>query len=156
MPPSSPRWKAGASGAMRSFFADTLALVVFFTITGALNERFIAGMSWSEVAAARAIGAPLMVLTARSYGLGRDWVMGWERPSSPLLRNRFALLAFQLPIYAAIIFAGGARGPKVAQGVGGAAVIMPVAGRPYGLWLDFVRRWFGLPPGGMKPMSPGG
>ena len=141
---------------MRSFLADTLALVVFFTITGALNERFIAGMSWSEVAAARAIGAPLMVLTARPYGLWRDWVMGWERPSSPLLRDTVALLAFQLPIYAGIIFAGGARGAEIAQGVGGAAVIMLISGRPYGLWLDVVRRWFGLPPGGMKPMSPSG
>ena len=113
-------------------------------------------MSWSEVAAARGIGAPLVVLTVRPYGLWRDWVMGWEKPSSPFLRDTFALLAFQLPIYAAIIFAGGARGPEVAQGVGGAAVIMLIAGRPYGLWLDLVRRWFGLPPGGMKPMSPGG
>ena len=141
---------------MRSFLADTLALVVFFTITGALNERFIAGMSWPEVAAARAIGAPLMVLTARPYGLWRDWVMGWTRPSSALVRDTVALLAFQLPIYAAIIWAGGAQGAEIVRGTGGAALLMLVSGRPYGLWLDLVRRWFGLPPGGMKPMSPGG
>ena len=141
---------------MRGFLADTTALVVFFTITGVLNERFVAGMAWDEVAVSRAIGAPLMVLTARPYGLWRDWVMGWERPRSPLLRDTVALLSFQLPIYAGIILAGGARGAEVAAGVGGAAVIMLVSGRPYGLWLDRVRRWFGLPPGGMRPMSPGG
>ena len=141
---------------MRGFLADTTALVVFFTVTGVLNERFVAGMTWDEVAASRAIGAPLMVLTARPYGLWRDWVMGWERPRSPLLRDTVALLSFQLPIYAGIILAGGARGAEVAAGVGGAAVIMLVSGRPYGLWLDRVRRWFGLPPGGMRPMSPGG
>ncbi len=54
-----------ASEKLRSFVADTLALVVFFTIVSGLNERFIAGMSWSEVALSRSIGAPLMVLTAR-------------------------------------------------------------------------------------------
>ena len=48
----------------RGFFADTLALVTFFTCTGILNERFIAGMDWPQVIDARLIGAPLMVLTA--------------------------------------------------------------------------------------------
>lgn len=49
---------------MHSFLANTLALLVFFTNTGVLNERSVAGMYWGEVAAARGIGAPLMVLTA--------------------------------------------------------------------------------------------
>ena len=57
---------------MRAFVADTLALVVFFTLLGALNERYVAGMAWEEVARSRSIGAPLMVLTARPYGLWRD------------------------------------------------------------------------------------
>ena len=61
---------------MRAFLADTLALLAFFTVTGILNERLIAGMSWGDVATARAIGAPLMVLTARPYGLWRDWIVG--------------------------------------------------------------------------------
>jgi hypothetical protein len=30
----------------RSFIADTLALVLFFTTTGGINERMIAGMTW--------------------------------------------------------------------------------------------------------------
>lgn len=141
---------------MRAFAADTLALVAFFTITGVLNERWVAGMDWDEVAAARAIGAPLMVLTARPYGMWRDWVMGLARPRSALVRDTGALMAFQVPLYAAIIRAGGADGAEVARGAGGAALIMLVAGRPYGLWLDFVRGCFGLPPGGMRPMSPGG
>ena len=35
--------------------------------------------------------------------------------------------------------------------------MMLVLGRPYGLWLEQVRRWFGLPPGGgQAPMSLGG
>ncbi|HVG48844.1 MAG TPA: L-alanine exporter AlaE [Rubellimicrobium sp.] len=141
---------------MRAFLADTLALLVFFTITGVLNERFIAGMSWGEVATARAIGAPLMVLTARPYGLWRDWVLG--RLAGPgrvarLLWDTAALVTFQVPIYAVILVAGGAEGAEVVQGCLGATAIMLAAGRPYGAWLDLVRSWFGLPPGGDRPMS---
>ena len=56
---------------MRAFLADTPALLAFFTLADLLNERFVAGMDWGDVLAARAIGAPLMVLTARPYGLWR-------------------------------------------------------------------------------------
>ena len=141
---------------MRSFLADTLALLVVFTITGVLNERFVAGMDWDEVARARGIGAALMVLTARLYGLWRDWVLerfAGEGRRSQLVWDTIALIGFQVPVYAAILVAGGAEGVEVVQGCLGVTVIMLVSGRPYGLWLDRVRSWFGLPPGGARPMS---
>lgn len=144
---------------VRSFVADTLALVVFFTIVSGLNERFIASMSWSEVALSRGIGAPLMVLTARPYGVWRDWFLTVTRPGTPaktLLMDAIALLAFQVPIYVLIIFMSGARGMGIVTGALGFAALMLVLGRPYGLWLDFVRTRFGLTGAGQKPMSLGG
>ncbi|MFX3679864.1 L-alanine exporter AlaE [Oceaniradius stylonematis] len=143
----------------RDFLADTTALVVFFTIAGIINERFVAGMAWDEVARSRAIGAPLMVLTARPYGIWRDWVMARAKTSGRISRfahDVVALLLFQVPIYVAIIYAGGATGDALWRGALGAAVYMLVLGRPYGLWLDVVRRWFGLKGPGQKPMSLGG
>lgn len=148
-----------ASEKLRSFAADTIALVIFFTIVSGLNERFIAGMSWSEVALSRSIGAPLMVLTARPYGFWRDWFLKITSPASPtatLAMDSIALLAFQVPIYVFIIFASGARGTGIVTGALGFAVLMLVLGRPYGLWLEFVRRRFGLTGPGQKPMSLGG
>ena len=141
----------------RPFVADTTALVLFFTTTGILNERFVAGMEWQEVLVSRSIGAPLMVLTARPYGIWRDAVV--ERFSngtrnSLLVWDMFALMTFQVPIYSAIIAMGGAEGSELLRGTLGAAVLMLVLGRPYGVWLDWVRARFGLPPGGLKPMSP--
>ncbi len=144
---------------MRSFVADTLALVIFFTIASGLNERFIAGMSWNEVATSRMIGAPLMVLTARPYSLWRVFVFKMASPSSrfaSLATDSFALLVFQVPIYVAIIIAGGAEGPSILWGALGFAALMFVLGRPYGLWLEFVRKGFGLDGPGQKPMSLGG
>ena len=141
---------------MRSFLADTLALLAFFTITGVLNERFVAGMSWDEVARARGIGAVLMVLTARPYGLWRGWMLGrfaGKGRASQLAWDTVALVSFQVPIYAAILLVGGATGTEVVRGCVGVTIIMLVSGRPYGLWLDLVRFWFGLPPGGKRSMS---
>jgi hypothetical protein len=147
------------SAKTRSFLADTLALVIFFTITSGLNERFVAGLDWSEVATARAIGAPLMVLTARPYGIWREWLLRKINPSSrfaTIAADGLALLVFQVPIYVAIIMAGGARGSSVISGALGFAALMIVLGRPYGVWLEFVRHRFGLEGQGQKPMSLGG
>lgn len=148
-----------ANQRLRSFAADTLALVIFFTVVSGLNERFIAGMSWPEVATSRSIGAVLMVLTARPYGYWRDWFLNMTKPATPtatLVMDSIALLSFQVPVYVLIIFASGARGMGVVTGTVGFAVLMLVLGRPYGLWLDFVRRRFGLSGPGQKPMSLGG
>ncbi|MDH2328132.1 L-alanine exporter AlaE [Cereibacter sp. SYSU M97828] len=135
--------------------ADTLALLVFFTATGIVNERFIVGMTWEEVLRARLIGGVLMIPVGRPYGLWRDWVMRHAGKSrlSQLLWDSLALVSFQVPIYGAIIFASGASGGGLLRGMIGAAAMMLVLGRPYGAFLNAVRRMFGLPPGGDRPMS---
>jgi hypothetical protein len=46
------------------------------------------------------------------------------------------------------------EGAKVVQASLEAAAIMPVAGRPYGPWLDWVRSWFGVPTRGVRSTSP--
>jgi hypothetical protein len=139
----------------RSFIADTLALILFFTTTGIINERFVAGMTWEQVLHARLLGAVLMVPVGRPYGLWRDWLMrcAGESRLSRLFWDSMALVSFQVPIYAAIIAVSGASGTGLLKGVLGAAVMMLVLGRPYGAFLNLVRNLFGLPPGGEKPMS---
>jgi hypothetical protein len=138
-----------------AFFADTTALILFFTTTGIINERFIAGMTWDQVLHARLLGAALMIPVARPYGLWRDWLMrrAKESPISRLLWDSTALVSFQVPIYAAIIAFSGASGGGLVRGTLGAALIMLFLGRPYGAFLNGVRKLFGLPPGGEKPMS---
>ena len=139
----------------RAFIADTLALILFFTTTGIINERFIAGMSWDEVLHARVLGAILMVPVGRPYGLWRDWVMrrASETRLSRTLWDSLALVSFQVPIYAAIIAVSGASGSGLLFGVLGATAIMLLLGRPYGACLNAVRALFRLPPGGQRPMS---
>ncbi len=137
------------------FLADTGALLLFFTTTGALNERFVAGMQWDQVLHARLLGAILMVPVARPYGIWRDWVMrrASDSPLSRILWDSVALVTFQVPIYAAIIAVNGASGIGLLSGIVGATVMMLVLGRPYGAFLNWVRGRFGLPAGGERPMS---
>mgnify|MGYP000058613638 CR=1 FL=1 len=138
-----------------AFLADTTALILFFTTTGIINERFIAGMTWDQVLHARLLGAVLMIPVARPYGLWRDWLMKRAGPgrASMLLWDSIALVSFQVPIYAAIIAFSGASGSGLVRGTLGAALMMLLLGRPYGAFLNGVRKVFGLPPGGEKPMS---
>ncbi|MDP9152818.1 MAG: L-alanine exporter AlaE [Pseudomonadota bacterium] len=140
----------------RSFIADTTALILFFTTTGFINERFIAGMNWDQVLHARLLGAALMVPVGRPYGVWRDYVMRHARSDnrlSQVLWDSVALVSFQVPIYAAIIAVSGASGRGLWFGILGATVMMLVLGRPYGAFLNAVRKLFGLPPGGDRPMS---
>ena len=139
----------------RAFTADTTALILFFTTTGIINERFIAGMNWDQVLHARMLGAALMVPVGRPYGVWRDYVMrhAQPKPLSQLLLDSVALVSFQVPIYAAIIAVSGASGRGFWLGVLGATVMMLVLGRPYGAFLNGIRKLFGLPPGGTRPMS---
>jgi hypothetical protein len=145
----------GETSRRRAFIADTLALILFFTATGIINERFIAGMSWEEVFMARLLGAALMVPVARPYGLWRDWLMqhASETRLSRLVWDNTALMTFQVPIYAAIIAISGAKGGGLLSGILGAAIMMLVLGSPYGVFLNWIRGLFGLPKGGQKPMS---
>lgn len=138
-----------------AFVADTTALILFFTTTGIINERFLAGMTWEQVLHARLLGAVLMVPVARPYGLWRDWVMrrATEGRLSRVLWDSVALLSFQVPLYAAIIASSGASAGGLVRGTLGAAVMMLLLGRPYGVFLNWIRRLFGLPAGGEKPMS---
>jgi hypothetical protein len=138
-----------------AFIADTAALILFFTTTGIINERVIAGMTWEQVLHARLLGAALMVPVARPYGIWRDWLMRRAGPGrvSQLLWDIAALVSFQVPMYALIIAFSGASGSGLVRGTLGAALMILCLGRPYGAFLNWVRRLFGLPPGGSKPMS---
>ncbi|WP_262928007.1 L-alanine exporter AlaE [Rhizobium wenxiniae] len=129
--------------------ADTLALLLFFTATGVINERMIAAMSWEQIFNARLLGAVLMIPVARPYGIWRDFLMrrASDKQLSRLFWNSSALITFQVPIYAAILALSGAQSASLLSGTLGATVMRLVLGPPYGAFLNWVRSCFGLPKG---------
>ncbi len=80
----------------RAFVADTVALILFFTTTGVINERLVAGMAWEQVLHARLLGAVLMVPVGRPYGLWRDWLMRRARKRGETAGNQAGAALFRM------------------------------------------------------------
>lgn len=134
------------------YLADAIAMLSFFTVASGLNERFIAGMDWSEVLSARMVGSPLIIFTARIYGMWRDFVFGFQDNSNLNQSKAFALdtfvsLSFNVPVYAAALIIAGASLEEVVKGCVGVTGLLLFSGRPYGIWLEFVRSKFRVPTG---------
>ncbi len=113
-------------------------------VTGIINERYVVGMTWEQVLQARLIGTAIMIPSGRPYGMWRDLMMRRARANafSHWSWDSIALLSFQTPIYASIIFLSGATGLALILGTATAALMMICLGRPYGMFLLLIRRAF--------------
>ncbi len=129
---------------MRAFIIDTVGTVVFFTIVAAMTEFFIAGMEPSQVLTARLIMIPIMILTGRPYGVWRDWVFARFLPQGRLMSiiaDIVAFLTFQVPVYVTTLFIAGATFREIQVAVTAAIFFMIVLSRPFGLFLEVLRKW---------------
>lgn len=132
---------------MKRALVDTVASVLFFTCIATVSERWIAGLDWPQVIASRLAATPAMIATGRPYGLWRDWLMHRSGARGQLGRgvvDTLAFLSFQVPVYAAILWWVGAAPAQMVAALGSAIVLMLAISRPFGLFLDVVRRAFGV------------
>lgn len=128
---------------MRAVLVDTVATIVFFTLAAGLVELFLVGMPLQKVLFTRAVMIPLMVVTGRPYGLWRDFVFARAAPRKMWTRSAvdvLAFLSFQVPIYAATLVLAGADPAEIATALGTAVILMVPLSRPFGLFLEAVRR----------------
>jgi hypothetical protein len=135
---------------MRRFLADTSALLVWSTFAGLFTEILIAGLTVKQSLYARLTALPVILITARPYGLYRDWIWrAWradEGAARRVIVDTAALVSFQLPLYWMILAFVGATLWQIAAASVTAIVILAVSGRPYGVLLDVSRRLFGATP----------
>lgn len=132
---------------MRKFLADTVALIAYSTVAGFLIELLIAGMTLAQSAQARLTAIPIVVLTARPYGLYRDWVFrvshaNQSRQLGQAIADIVAFVTFQIPVYILILLLAGASITQMIAACSSSVGIMVVSGRPYGLFLELCRRIF--------------
>jgi hypothetical protein len=136
---------------VRRYTADTIALLVYSTFAALFTEIAIAGLSVSQSMHARLTAIPVIIVTARPYGLYRDRVMrrlGADEGATRLRRtgaDTLAFLSFQLPIYWAILTFAGASLRQIAASSVAATVAILVSGRPYGILLELCRRLMRVP-----------
>ena len=128
---------------MRLTLVDTLSTILFFTILAALTELYVAGMEPTDVLKTRLIMVPLMILTGRPYGVWRDWFFAGTKPTvswSKSLIDGLAFLTFQLPIYGLTLWITGAEFDEISTLLGSTAVLMLIVSRPFGLFLQAMRK----------------
>jgi len=132
---------------MRCFIIDTAATVVFFTTIAAATELFVAGMELREVLITRLIMVPMMILTARPYGMWRDWFFKRTNPKTTWSRtivDSFTFMVFQLPIYILTLVIAGADVKEVLSLIVSTSLLMLIVSRPFGIYLDRIRTWAGV------------
>ena len=128
---------------MRLTLVDTLSTILFFTTLAALTELYVAGMEPTDVLKTRLIMVPLMILTGRPYGVWRDWFFAGTKPTvlwSKSLIDGLAFLTFQLPIYGLTLWIAGADFDEIGTLLGSTAVLMLIVSRPFGLFLQAMRK----------------
>ena len=131
---------------MKNYLIDTIGTVLFFTLIAALSELLIAGMEPKQVLTARLIMIPVMMITARPYGLWRDWFFANMRPQqwiTNVASDIVAFVTFQVPVYVATLAFAGATIPEIGAAVSAAIVFMILLSRPFGLYLEALRNWAG-------------
>ena len=75
-----------------------------------------------QVLASHLTTVPLVILTARPYGIWRDLLFrlgGAKARMRRLLLDTIAFLSFQMPVYVAILALAGATPDQIARAVGG-------------------------------------
>jgi hypothetical protein len=131
----------------RSFIADVFAMIVFSTAVGMGVEVYISGMTFSQSLAARIASIIPNLLTARPYGVFRDWVLRlfgvtkgrWLRRG---IADIVAITIFQVPLYAIILWFAGANRAQILTACSALSILSAFMGWPCGLFLDLCRKIF--------------
>ena len=132
----------------RRILADAFAMITFSTATGMVIELGIAGLTLGQSLQTRLVAIPVNFLTARPYGLYRDWLMkivgarGEGRDVRKAVTDTIAFVPFQTAVFATNMALAGATVQQILIGCLALAPILPFIGWPYGIYLDFVRRKF--------------
>jgi hypothetical protein len=134
-----------AAAPLQSWLADTVAMVLFCTVTGAAVEVGISGLSWEQSLQARLAAVPLNLLSARPYGWYRDWVLAaLGALEGGALRKALldvaAFVTFQVPVYATVLVFTGATCGQIVTSCATLACLSAFLGRPYGAFLEWCRR----------------
>lgn len=134
---------------LKRFLADIFAMILFSLIVGGFVELVITGLTLEQTIKIRATAIPISLIIGRPYGLYRDWIFKTITSNNKtalqtFLLDTFANLTFQIPLYILILLLNGATLVQVFTAVGSILIIVSISGRPYGIFLNFCRKLFGV------------
>lgn len=137
------------SESLKKFLADTFAMVLFSLIVGGFVEWVITGLTLEQTIKIRVTAIPISLIIGRPYGLYRDWIFKTitsknKTALQTFLLDTFANLTFQIPLYILILLLNGATLVQVFTAASSILIIVSISGRPYGIFLNFCRKLFGV------------
>ncbi|MFI2811878.1 MULTISPECIES: L-alanine exporter AlaE [Microbulbifer] len=127
----------------RELVLDIFAMNSFSWAVAIPIELLLAGMSLQEHIQVRLMAVVFNTLIARPFGVYRHWVadrFGGRGPVNAYLLDTFVFLSFQFPLYVGNMLLGGASWAEIATASATFLVIAGALGRPYGIYLDWLRR----------------
>ncbi|WP_226703698.1 L-alanine exporter AlaE [Microbulbifer elongatus] len=122
---------------------DVFAMNSFSWAIAIPIELLLAGMSWREHIQVRLLAVVFNTLIARPFSIYRNWVVARFGRGGALHNyavDTFVFLSFQLPLYTLNMILGGASWGEIATACITFVMIAGALGRPYGLYLDCLRR----------------
>ncbi|MCX6703386.1 MAG: L-alanine exporter AlaE [Candidatus Zambryskibacteria bacterium] len=129
----------------KKFFVDVLALNLFIFCSAFFVEVFFSGISLGVFLKGRALMIIPNIITVEPYSRTRIWIgkkLGeWKSPRwHQITRDTLVFLLYRVPLVFLILTFLGAPVSKVLTACGVATLTAGFTGRPYGIFLDWMRR----------------
>ncbi|SDK53293.1 L-alanine exporter [Microbulbifer yueqingensis] len=141
----------------RELLLDIFAMNSFSWAIAIPIELLLAGMSLQEHIQVRLLAVVFNTLIARPFSIYRHWVaarFGGRGDLNAYLVDTFVFLSFQCPLYVGNMLLGGASWAEIATASATFMVIAGALGRPYGIYLDWLRRlWINRRSRSIAPMA---
>ena len=130
----------------KMLLADTVAMILFSTAMCMMIEIFAAGMTVMQSLVARIAAVPTNLLTGRLYGCYRDMLfrrfdLKVDSLIQTALGDTVAFISFQLPLYVLVLLLAHASVNQIIISTTMMTFIFAVAGRPYGIFMDYCRKF---------------
>lgn len=126
----------------RELLLDIFAMNSFSWAIAIPIELVLAGMGWQEHLKVRLLAVVFNTLIARPFSLYRLWVINrfGGGAFNAYLLDTFVFLSFQFPLYLGNMLLGGASWVEIATASITFMLIAGGLGRPYGIYLDWLRQ----------------
>ncbi len=130
---------------IKKFIIDFVALNLFVVATAFIVEVVFSGISFSVFLKGRLIMIIPNMLTVEPYNRTRIWVgkkLGeWQSTRlHQIVRDTLVFLLYRVPLVFIVLTMLGAPVEKVVSACIAATLISGFTGRPYGMFLDWMRR----------------
>ena len=129
----------------KQLMIDVFAMNSFSYAVALVIEMGIAQMTWQEHLQIRLVALLLNSVVARPFTLWRDYLINKFQidNDSGFIKNYWldtlAFLSFQLPLYVGNMVLGGASPEEILKASITISMIAGLLGRPYGVYLDWLR-----------------